>query len=123
MSAEIRNAFGFEDMVRLEHHILETYRSIVRQPYDRLDELLDIADHVGNISAKHEGGLPEIEKTRDHPSDILDYFISKKDIEAQHLMDKLTINYLDKHDALNRTAAALTKRGLTFLAAQNLHRA
>ena len=123
MSAEIRNAFGFEDMVRLEHHILETYRSIVRQPYDRLGELLDIADHVGNISAKHEGGLPEIEKTRDHPSDILDYFISKKDIEAQRLMDKLTINYLDKHDALNRTAAALTERGLTFLAAQNLHRA
>jgi hypothetical protein len=123
MAAKVRNAFGFEDMVRLEHHILETHRSIVRQPYDRLDELLDIADHVKNISAKHEGGLLEVEKHRDHPSDILEYFIPKKEIVAQGLMDKLTVNYLDKHDALNRTAEALTRRGLTFLAAQNLHRA
>jgi hypothetical protein len=123
LAAEIRNAFGFEDMVRLEHHILETYRSIVRQPYDRLDELLDIADHVKNISAKHEGGMLEIEKHRDHPSDILDYFIPKKEIVGQDLMDKLMINYLDKHDALNRTAEALTRQGLTFIAAQNLHRA
>ncbi len=123
LTAEIRNAFGFEEMVRLEHHILETYRSIVRQPYDRLDELLDIADHVKNISAKHEGGMLEIEKHRDHPSDILDYFIPKKEIVAQDLMDKLMINYLDKHDALNRTAEALTRRGLSFIAAQNLHKA
>ncbi|UCD96978.1 MAG: hypothetical protein JSV35_02705, partial [Candidatus Bathyarchaeota archaeon] len=89
----------------------------------RLDELLDIADHVKNISAKHEGGMLEIEKHRDHPSDILDYFIPKKEIVAQDLMDKLMINYLDKHDALNRTAEALTRRGLSFIAAQNLHKA
>jgi hypothetical protein len=66
MSAYIREAFGFEDVVRIEHHIIETYKSIVRQPYDRLDELLDIADHVKNISAKHEGGVPEIDGARDH---------------------------------------------------------
>jgi hypothetical protein len=70
MSAYIREAFGFEDVVRIEHHITETYKSIVRQPYDRLDELLDIADHVKNISAKHEGAVPEIDAARDHPSDI-----------------------------------------------------
>jgi hypothetical protein len=37
-------------------------------------------------------------------------------------MPFLERNYLDKHDAVNRTAAALTKRGLSFIAAQNLHR-
>jgi hypothetical protein len=122
LSAYIRKAFGFEDIVRIEHHIVETQKSIVRQPYDRLSELLEIADHVKNISAKHEGGIPEVDKTREHPSDILDYFMPKKDIIKKGLMPKLLRNYLDKHDAVNRTAKALTERGLTFIAAQNLHK-
>ena len=122
LSAYIRKAFDFEDIVRIEHHIVETYKSIVRQPYDRLDELLEIADHVKNISAKHEGGVLKVEKTREHPSDILEYFVPKNDILAQNLMPKLTINYLDKHDSMNRTAKALTERGLTFIAAQKLHK-
>ena len=122
LSAHVRKAFNFEDIIRIEHHITEAYKSIVRQPYDRLQELLETADHVKNISAKHEGGIPEIEKTREHLSDILDYFVPKKDIIAQALMPELLINYLDKHDALNRTAKALTERGLTFIAAQNLHK-
>lgn len=122
LSAYVRDAFGFEDTVRLEHHITEAYKSIVRQPYDRTDELVKLADHVKNVSAKHEGGVPETEKTRDRPSDILDYFISKKEIDEKGLMPKLLANYLDKHDAVNRTAEALTKHGLTFIAAQNLHK-
>jgi len=122
LAAYARRAFGFEDIVRLEHHITEAYKSIVRQPYDRLNELLEIADHVKNISAKHEGGVPTVEKTREHPSDILDYFIPKKDIIAKGLMPKLLTNYLDKHDAVNRTAKALTERGLTFIAAEKLHK-
>jgi hypothetical protein len=122
LSAYIRKAFGFDDIVRIEHHITEAYKSIVRQPYDRLDELLEIADHVKNISAKHEGGNPETEKTREQPSDILDYFIPKKEIIEKGLTPKLLGNYLDKHDAVNRTAKALTERGLTFIAAQNLHK-
>lgn len=121
LSAYIRKAFDLEDIVRIEHHILEAYKSIVRQPYDRLGELLELADHVKNISAKHEGGTPEVEKTRDHPSDILEYFLPKKDIIEQGLMPKLTLNYLDKHDSMNRTAKALTERGLAVIAAQNLH--
>jgi len=36
-------------------------------------------------------------------------------------MPKLLRNYLDKHDAVNRTAKALTQKGLTFLAAPRLH--
>lgn len=122
LSAYIRKAFQFEDIVRIEHHITETFKSIVRQPYDRLSELLDIANSVKNISAKHEGGSPKVETTREHPSDVLDYFLPKKEILKTGLLPKLTTNYLDKHDSLNRTAKALTERGLTFIAAQKLHK-
>jgi hypothetical protein len=122
LAAYVRDAFDFENVIRIEHHITEAYKSIVRQPYDRTDELMKLADHVKNISAKHEGGIPETEVKRDHPSDILDYFMPKKDIVAKGLMPRLLINYLDKHDAVNRTAEALTKHGLTFAAAQKLHK-
>ena len=122
LSAYVRKGLGFEDVVRLEHHITETCKSIVRQPYDRLGELLELAGHVKNISAKHEGGSPEVEKTRKHPSDILEYFMPEKDIIEKGLMPELLLNYLDKHDAVNRTAEALTKHGLEFVAAQNLHK-
>jgi len=121
-AAYIRGNFGFEDVVRIEHHITETYKHIVRQPYDRLPELLELADHVKNISAKHEGGVPSIEETREYPSDILDYFREKNDIVEAGQMPLHLINYMDKHHSLNRTAQELTKRGLTFLAAPKLHK-
>jgi hypothetical protein len=120
-SAPLRKALGFENVVRFEHHITETYKSIVIQPYDRTAELVELAGHVANVSAKHEGAGPEIDATREHPSDILEYFLPKDEIEAQGMMPLLERNYLDKHDAVNRTAAALTKRGLSFIAARNLH--
>jgi hypothetical protein len=122
LSAYAREDFGFEDVVRIEHHITETFKSIVRQPYDRLDELIELADHVKNISAKHEGGAPEVDGTRDHPSDILDYFRQKAEVIDSGDMPHLLRNYLDKHDAVNRTAKALTENGLTFIAAKNLHK-
>jgi hypothetical protein len=122
LTAYARKALFFEDIVRIEHHITEAYKSIVRQPYNRTDELVELADHVKNISAKHEGGIPEVDKARDHPSDILDYFMPKEDIIEKGLMPKLLTNYLDKHNALNETAKALTRKGLTFVAAQNLHK-
>lgn len=122
ITAEVRRALGFEDVVRFEHHITETWKSIVRQPYLRRNELVEIADHVANISAKHEGCDPEVEQTREHPSDILDYFRDKAEIEEAGDMPFLERNYLDKHEALNRTAWALTEKGLTFVAARNLHR-
>jgi len=121
ITAQVRQALGFEDVVRFEHHITETYKSIVRQPYDRLEELVEIADHVANISAKHEGGVPAIDQTREHPSDILDYFRDKSEVEEAGHMPLLERNYLDKHDSVNRTARALTENGLTFVAARNLH--
>ena len=121
ITAQVRKALNLEDIVRFEHHITETYKSIVRQPYDRTDELVELADHVTNVSAKHEGAGPEIDAAREHPSDILEYFRDKAEILESGDMPYLERNYLDKHDALNRTAWALTKQGLSFIAAQNLH--
>ncbi|MBN1178897.1 MAG: hypothetical protein JXD18_06780 [Anaerolineae bacterium] len=121
ITAQIREALGFEDVVRFEHHITETYKSIVRQPYDKLGELVELADHVANISAKHEGADPEIDKDREHPSDILDYFRDRSEIEAAGEMPYMLRNYLDKHNAVNRTARALTEKGLSFIAARHLH--
>ncbi len=122
ITAQFRKMLGFEEVVRFEHHITETWKSIVRQPYNRRDELLAIADHVANISAKHEGGDPEIDQARSHPSDILDYFRDKSEIIASGDWDHVILNFLDKVDATNRTAWALTKNGLSFIAAENLHR-
>ncbi|UCF10628.1 MAG: hypothetical protein JSW65_02845 [Candidatus Bipolaricaulota bacterium] len=120
-TSKLRRALGLEDVVRFEHHITETYKSIVVQPYDRLDELVELAKVVPNISAKHEGGSPEVEAGREHPSDILDYFRPKEQIEADGLMDAMLVNYLDEHEAVNRTARALTENGLAFVAATKLH--
>jgi hypothetical protein len=121
ITAQFRKALGFEDVVRFEHHITETWKNIVRQPYNRRDELVQIADHVANISAKHEGGDPEIEQTRQHPSDILDYFREKDEVIASGDWDYLQQNFFDKFEATNRTARALTEKGLSFIAAQKLH--
>jgi hypothetical protein len=121
ITAQFRKALGFEDIVRFEHHITETWKNIVRQPYNRRDELVQIADHVANISAKHEGGDPEIEQTRQHPSDILDYFREKDEVIASGDWDYLQQNFFDKFEATNRTARALTEKGLSFIAAQKLH--
>jgi hypothetical protein len=122
LTAQVRQDWGFEDVVRFEHHITETWKSIVRQPYNRRDELVEIADHVANISAKHEGGDPEIDSNREHPSDILDYFRDKSEVIESDDWENLTINFLDKIDALNKTAWALTERGLSFIAAPKFHR-
>lgn len=82
---------------------------------------MEIADQVPNISAKHEGGDPEIDSAREHPSDILDYFRDKSEIIEMGDWDAMLTNFLDKFDATNRTAWALTENGLSFVAAQKLH--
>ncbi|MBA7582398.1 hypothetical protein ES708_24326 [subsurface metagenome] len=120
-SDKIRKAMGLSDVVRFEHHITETYKSIVRQPYLRRQELVDVAKEVPNISAKHEGADPEIDATREHPSDILEYFLPKEEILKGNLMGALERSYLDKHNALNETANALTRAGIGVIAAGNIH--
>ncbi len=121
ITAQFREDLGFEDVVRFEHHITETYKSIVRQPYNRRDELVELADHIPNISAKHEGGDPEIDQTREHPSDILDYFRDKEEVIESGDWENLALNFQDKLDATNKTAWALTENGLCFVAARKLH--
>lgn len=107
--------------MRFEHHITETHRSIVAQPYNRREELVEIAKAVPNISAKHEGGEYDIETTREHPSDILDYFLPKDQIIAQGLMKAMETNYLDKHHSVNLTARALLRSGTAVVPAMKLH--
>ena len=121
-AADIRRALGFEGRVRFEHHITEAQRSVVRQPYDRRAELVDLAGHVANISAKHEGGDPALDAALPHPSDILDYFRDKDEIIASGDWDALRDDFRAKVDATNHTARALTEHGLAFVAAGNLHR-
>jgi hypothetical protein len=122
LTAQFRKDLGFEDVVRFEHHITETWKSIVIQPYDRRTELVEVAGHVANISAKHEGGDPEVEPTLAHPSDILDYFREKKEVIESGDWENLQTNFMYKVDACNHTARALTEKGLSFIAAQQLHR-
>lgn len=121
IAAQVRRELGFEDHVRFEHHITETWKHIVQQPYLRRDELLELAGHVANISAKHEGGDPAVERTRERPSDILDYFRDKQEIVDAGDWDALYRNFLDKWDAVNATARALTEQGYAVIAARNLH--
>lgn len=121
LTAQFRKQLGFEDIVRFEHHITETWKSIVRQPYDRRDELIRLADHVPNISAKHEGGDPLVEPTLSHPSDLLDYFREKKEVIDSGDWDALKRNFMEKVAAANHTACKLTENGLSFIAARNLH--
>lgn len=119
--AAIRDQLGMADSVRIEHHITEAYKSIVRQPYCRRDDLIDVAKTVSNIAAKHEGGEPDTEQTREHPSDIFDYFIAKEEVVSSGLMDKIRDNYLDKHASVQATAQALAKNGIGIKGASSLH--
>ena len=122
LTAEFRKALDFEKIVRFEHHITEPQKNIVIQPYDRRAELVELADHVANIAAKHEGGDPEVDVTRAHQSDILDYFRDKKEVIESGDWENLQQNYLDKVAACNHSAWDLTKAGLSFIAAKNLHK-
>jgi hypothetical protein len=122
VTADFRKDWGFEDIVRFEHHITETWKSIVRQPYDRTDELVELAKTVKNISAKHEGGKQAVEETREYQSDILDYFRDKSEVIKTGDWDNMKLNFMDKHDALNFTAAALTKNGLSVIPARKLNK-
>jgi hypothetical protein len=121
-AAVIRKALGLENVVRFEHHITETWKSIVRQPYNRRQELVEIAREVPNISAKHEGGEVDVEPDLKHPSDILDYFMAKSDLEKQGLMPALEQNYIEKHRSTNLTADALTRAGIGVVCASELHK-
>lgn len=119
--AAIRDSFGYRDQIRIEHHLTQTYKSTVRQPYLRRDEIIDIAQTVANVAAKHEGADPKIEELRGHPSDFFDYFRTQEDLVQSGDMAVMRQLYLDKHESVQRTADALTRAGIGFIAAANLH--
>ncbi len=121
ISDQFRRALGLEEMVRFEHHVTETWKGLVIQPYNRRADVLSLAGKVSNLSAKHEGGEPEIEQGRPRPSEIQDYYRKKDEILASGDWDHLTLNFQDKFDSLNQTARALTENGLAFVAAGKLH--
>ncbi|MCA2000302.1 MAG: hypothetical protein LDL51_00405 [Chloroflexi bacterium] len=121
-AAEIRKALNLETQVRFEHHVTETWKGLVIQPYDRREEVLGLAQTVPNISAKHEGGEVDVERARARPSEIQDYYRTKAEIIESGEWEALRLNFLDKFDSMNITARALTERGLSFVAAKNLHR-
>lgn len=120
-AAELRKALGLETQVRFEHHVTETWKGLVIQPYDRREEVLGLAQTVPNISAKHEGGEVDVERSRARPSEIQDYYRAKAEIIESGEWEALRLNFLDKFDSMNITARALTERGLSFVAAKNLH--
>jgi hypothetical protein len=119
--ADVRRALGLADAVRFEHHVTEAYKNIVRQPYDRRADVVQAAATVPNISAKHEGGDADVESGKEHPSDIFDYFLTLEEVERRGLMPVLQSNYLEKHSAVTRTAAALTAAGISVRPAALLH--
>jgi hypothetical protein len=121
ITAQFRRSLGLEELVRFEHHVTETWKGLVIQPYNRRADVLDLAASVANLSAKHEGGEPEVEAARARPSEIEDYYRTKDEILASGEWEALTLNFQDKFEALNRTARALTERGLALVAAGKLH--
>ncbi len=121
ITAQFRKNLNLEELVRFEHHVTETWKGLVIQPYNRREDILTLADHISNISAKHEGGEPEIESNRKRPSEIQDYYREKDEIIASGDWDALTLNFKDKFDSLNQTAQALTEKGMAFVAASLLH--
>ncbi len=119
--ADVRRTLGLDDAVRFEHHVTEAHKNIVRQPYNRRADVVQAAATVPNVSAKHEGGDPAVEAGREHPSDILDYFMPWEEVKRRGLMPVLAANYLDKHAAVGLTAAALTAAGIAVRPAALLH--
>jgi hypothetical protein len=86
----------------------------------QLCPLLQGAPRFPNISVKHEGEDSQVEGAFTHPSDVLNRYL--EGILSPGDMPHLELNYLDKHVAVNRTAKALTKRGLSFMATWHLRR-
>lgn len=79
ISNQFRQQLGFEKEIRFEHHITETWKSIVRQPYNRRTELLKIAPLVPNIAASMKVAIRKLKwKEIIHPISLIISVIVKK---------------------------------------------
>ena len=70
-AAYLRKALGLEEVVRFEHHITETWKSIVRQPYNRRAELVEIAEggpqHLRQARGRRAGDRADACAPLGHP--------------------------------------------------------
>ncbi len=71
IAAQVRQILGLEQAVRFEHHITETQKSIVRQPYDRREELMRARgprrEHLGQARGRRPGGRGRARPPVGHP--------------------------------------------------------
>ena len=122
LCAEVRRELDFESVVRFEHHITETWKSIVRQPYLRRDELIELAGHVRQhlrqARRRRSRYRADARSSVGHSRLLPRQGRSDRERRSMPLLER---NYLEKHNAVNRTARALTEHGLSFIAAKNLH--
>ena len=111
-SFDIVSEFDRQELVNALEQVRREIDASVRAAYRAL------ANGTERLEAARFG----VDAAREHPSDILDYFLPKEEILSRGLMDALEQNYLDKHDAVNRTADALVKAGIGVACAWNLHK-
>ena len=52
--------------------------------------MIEVAREVANIAAKHEGGDPEIDAAREHPSDIFDYFMNAENDSIKDALEEFS---------------------------------
>lgn len=120
--SQARELIGMTGQVRIEHHLTNFYQGMVKQPYLRRHQFIEVAEKIQNMAAKHEGADPDVDAKRNHPSAPFNYFRSKKDLVETGDIVTDQLSYMDKHDSVNTTARELTRRGLTFGAAPRLHK-
>jgi len=109
------SALGFEDAVRFEHHITETQKSIVRQPYDRRAELIELTRGCRTSRPSTKVAIRG-RRRASPPSDILDYFRDKSESSRAATGALASTSWTSSTPRLT-TARALTEHGLSFLAA------
>ncbi|TEA80296.1 hypothetical protein ERE07_03500 [Allopusillimonas ginsengisoli] len=119
--SEARELIGMTEQVRIEHHLTNFYKGMVKQPYLRRNQFIEVADKIKNMAAKHEGADPEVDAQRTQPSAPFNYFRSKEELVATGDITTDQLSYMDKHASVNKTARELSRHGLTFGAAPRLH--
>lgn len=120
--SEARDLLDMTDHVRIEHHLTNFYKGMVKQPYLRREQFIEVADKIKNMAAKHEGADPETDAMRNFPSSPFNYFRSKQELVETGDISTDQLSYMDKHESVNKTAREMTRHGLSFGAAPLLHK-
>ena len=70
----------------------------------------------------HEGADPSIEATLEHPSNNLEFILPDREVLAGNHFEHMQRSFLYGVAEANKTAEALTRSGMSFIAASKLHR-